>query len=93
MTNKTKLQEKTRGQLKAAQEEVSMVKQVEAKQFKELEQKGKDIEKLTKEVRNLKKQSNELKIESKQKDAVITQLKEAIAEEAKIQVVEQHVNH
>ena len=61
-----------------------MVKQVEAKQFKELEQKGKDIEKLTKEVRNLKKQSNELKLESKQKDVVITQLKEAIAEKSKI---------
>ena len=64
MTNNTKLQEKTGRQLKAAQEEVSMVKQVEAKQFKKLEQKEKDIEKLTKEIRNLKKQSNELKLES-----------------------------
>ena len=64
MTNKTNLQEKTGRRLKAAQEEVSMINQVESKQFKELEQKGKDIEKLTKEVRNLKKQSQEVKEES-----------------------------
>ena len=96
LINKTNLQEKTGNQLKAAQEEVSIVKQVEAKQFKELEQKGKDIKKLTKELRNLKKQSLEIKEESKRKDVIITKLKEAFADQSEIQVIEphaQHVNH
>ena len=93
MTNKTKLQEKTGRRLKAAQDEVKIIKEVETKQFKELEKKGRDIEKLTKEVKHLKKQTIDLKEESKQKDVIITQLKEAIAEESEIEVVEQHVNN
>ena len=93
MTNKTKLQEKTGRELKATKDEVIKIREVESKQFQELEKKGKDIEKLTKEVKHLKKQTIDLKQESKHKDLIITQLKEAVTEESEIEVVEQHVNH
>ena len=92
MINKTKLQVKTREELEAAKEETKMSKEVETKQFKELEKKGKDIEKLSKEVRQLKKQNSDLKEDNKQKEAVIIQLKEAVAKENEIEVIEQRVN-
>ena len=93
MTNKTKLQEKTGRVLKATKDEVMKIKEVESRQFQELEKKGKCIEKLTKEVKHLKKQTMDLKEEGKQKDVIITQLKEALTEESEIEVVEQHLNH
>ena len=93
MTNKTKLQKKTGRELKATKDEILKTKEVESRQFQELEKKGKDIEKLTKEVKHLKKQTMDLKEEGKQKDVIITQLKEALTEESEIEVVEQLVNH
>ena len=92
MINKTKLQEKTRNKLKEAKDEATKSKEVEAKQFRELEQKGKDIEKLAKEVKQLKKQNLDLKEVGKKKDDAITQLKEIIASEKEVEVIEEHVN-
>ena len=92
MIYKTQLQEKTGKELKATKDEITITKEVEARQFKELEQKGKEIEKLAKEVRQLKKHNNDLKDDSKQKDAVIIQLKEVVASEKEVEVIEQREN-
>ena len=92
LINKTQLQEKTQKVLKEVRDEATKSKEVEVRQFKELEQKGKEVEKLTKEVRHLKKQNNDLREDGKKKDAAITQLKEVIASDKEVEVIEQRVN-